>query len=486
MEHLISYSEFNENFNPGETYTFLQIKNKNLLNMDLHSISFKNCIIEESDFSKTIFANSDFDSSYLENSIFDHQSFQNSDIISCNFKKCKFKNVNFKGSTIINNIFENCVFISCDFNHVTMSDTTFSNCFIDNMNLRQSSTSLNNFYKCNWHNSNIKGNFVFNLIINSTFENSKVEPKILSSNFGIDNENLIELGININELANFQQNLLNEKELINAAIVELNSNKYSYDYSMVFCVNVILQQIQTNIIVRSEEIRFIQLILEYLIEQNMISPITIIQLLSLIDNFKKSKKNNIAINKSKSNINYIHNILFKAYQDYVDKLDKDILSTKTCNSNVIIKFVFKEKPSIETCALLSELQNQLGIKSSYPIQIKTEKGSFIEWIEAPDNIIKCLQLLVSIIGVFIKKPKPSKTNKKVKQDLNDNTSQAQQTVENIAFNLPDTISKQISQIQTEKDISNTINVFVINEMTIKNDYRRFNKNNINTVEYYYK
>lgn len=86
MDNLTIYNQCNENFNPGEIYTYLQITQKNLSGMDMHSISFKSCLIEETDFSKTIFANSDFDSSYIENCSFDNQSFQNSDIISCDFK----------------------------------------------------------------------------------------------------------------------------------------------------------------------------------------------------------------------------------------------------------------------------------------------------------------------------------------------------------------------------------------------------------------
>lgn len=317
MNKLTIYNQYHESFDPDEIYTYLQITNKNLSNRDLHSISFKNCIIEETNFSKTLFANSDFDSSHIERCIFESQSFQNSDIISCNFKNCRFLKVNFKDSTMMNNTFENCVFVSCNFNHVTMNDSTFMSCVIDNMNLRQSSTSLNTFIECEWHNSQINGNFIFNLIISSSFKNTSIDLVVLASNFGIDHMNLTELGIHYEDLDKLQQKFLDRNELINAAIVELNSNKNSYEYSMVFCINIILQQIQNNIIVRSEEIRFIELVLEYSLAHDLISPITIIQLLSLLDTFRRTEISNIAITKSKNDINYIHNTLFKSYQNFI-------------------------------------------------------------------------------------------------------------------------------------------------------------------------
>ncbi len=491
MQDLSIYNNNFEKLYPEEIYSYLFLENNEYSNIDLHSITFKNCIIKSIDFKKTVFANSDFDSSNIESCIFEAQSFQNSDIISSNFENCKFTKVSFKGATISNNTFYNCTFISCNFNHVTMSESNFINCRFEKIILRQSSTSLNTFSQCHWANSNLQGNFVYNLLIDSVFDNSSLNELILSSNFGITNDNLKSLGIDDSNLYEIQDKLINKKELLNVAIIELNSNKNCYENSIVFCINLFLTQLQNNVIVRSEEIRFVELVLSYLITSEEIAPITIIQLLSLIDTFNKNKSNNIAINKAKTNINIIYNTLLKSYHDYVENLNESLLYTYSNNSNIKIKFVFEKRPSIETCELLSSLQQHLSISSDSPKQIKTEFGSFIEWISAPDNIIKCLQLLVSIIGVAInvihKKPKNSKkynSDKEVSQS-NVTNNQNRNNETNIVLNIPNIITKQINQVQTEKDISNTINVFVINDMTIQNNYHGFNKQNIKNIECYY-
>lgn len=499
MHELSIYTSNIENLRPNEIYSYLIFNGQNISNIDLHSISFKNCIIESVDFSKTLFADSDFDSSHIENCVFENQSFQNADIISCNFQKCSFINVSFKGATMSNNTFNNCVFVSCNFNHVTMNDSSFEYCKFENIVLRQSSTSLNIFERCKWFNCQLHGNFVYNLLIESEFNNVDLEQLVLTSNFGINDDNLKSLGININELYGIQSSLLDNNDLINAAIIELNSNNRSYEASIIFCIRLFLGQLRTNIIVRAEEIKFVELVLSYLLKKQLISPITIIQLLSLIDTFNENPMSNIAINKAKSNIDFIYNTLFKAYEDYVSHLNESFSEIKTTGANVIIKLVFNTKPSIDTCALLSSLQYQLGIESSAPIQIKTEKGSFVEWISAPDNIIKCLQLLVSIIGIFIK-IKPSNNTKSPENDTDTKTQEStsnpilvnnvsnnpQYNINgNIVLNIPNIINKQINQIQTEQDISNAINVFIINGMTINNNYQGFNKENLTNIECYY-
>lgn len=490
MDKLTVYDEFAGHLLPSEIYTYLFLERKKLAQQDLHSISLKNCMFENVNFTETLFANSDFDSCQLQECFFENQSFQNSDIISCNFKKCTFIKVSFKGATMMNNNFENCTFISCNFNHVTMTDSTFLECTINDLNLRQSSTSLNIFTKCSWNNSQINGNFVFNLIIDSSFTNTSLDTDLLSSNFGFSENNLYELRIDKNTLPMLQQQLLNRKDLINAAIVELNTNTDIYEYSIFFCVNIIIEQIQKNIIVRSEQIKFIELVIQHLISINKISLITIIQLLSLIDSYKKFETSNISIEKAKGNINYIYNLLFKTYKDNIDELDKTLAKIEAINSKVIIKFTFKEKPLLETCDLLSNLQDQLGISAPYPVQIKTEKGSFIEWIQSPDNILKCLQLLISIIGVGVNITKICIDSKKKKKENNnskatENKSFKQNCDNTVTLNLPDIINNQISNVQTEKDVSNVINVFVVNGMTINNGYQGFNNNNIENIECYY-
>lgn len=490
MDKFTVYNEFSGHLLPSKIYTYLFLERKNLSQQNLHSISLKNCVFENIDFTETLFSNSDFDSCQLQECIFKNQSFQNSDIISCNFKKCTFIKVNFKGATMINNSFENCTFISCNLNHVTMTDSTFSECSINDLNLRQSSTSLNIFTKCLWSNSKINGNFVFNLIIDSSFTNTSLDTDLLSLNFGFSKNNLNELRIDKGTLTILQQQLLNRKDLINAAIVELNTNTDLYEYSIFFCVSIIIEQIQKNIIVRSEQIKFIELVIQHLISIKKLSLITIIQLLALIDSYKKFETSNISIEKAKCNINYIYNLLFKTYKDSIERLDKTLAQIETNDSKVIIKFTFKEKPLLETCDLLSCLQMQFGIPAPYPVQIKTEKGSFIEWIQSPDNILKCLQLLVSIIGVGVNITKICVDSKKKKKENNNSktieTNTFKQSCNNtVTLNIPDVINTQLSSVQTEKDVSNVINVFVVNGMTINNGYQGFNNNNIDNIECYY-
>lgn len=492
MKDLSNYKNYQNELIFDEFYSYLLIEKQDYKNKDLHSISLKNCIIEKSDFSNTLFANADIDSSNLNECVFSDQSFQNADIISCHFMNCTFVSVSFKGATMTSNTFVNCTFVSCNFNHVTMSDSLFTDCDIESIILRQSSTYLNTYLNCNWNKSQISGNFNYNLLIQSSFRNSNVNLNLLSSNFGFTEKCLHDLKINYEDVYVLQQTELERNELISAAIIELNSNKYSYDKSMVFCIDVILTQLINNIIVRAEEIRFIELVLDHLLKERMIAPISIVQMISSLERFFSKAESNTAVDKSKNSLNYIHNTLLIAYQSFVNTLAETNYDHSVSNQRVIIKITFEKQPEIETCKLLSSFQNEFSMPKDSLCQIKTEHGSFIEWIEAPDNILKCIQLLISIIGlaISIRSYKKKKSNKNTDEDLvtNKNTQDNQQQINSntLILNIPNSINNQIQHVQTEKDISKTINVFIVNGMTINNNYKGFNNCNIKDIEYHYK
>ena len=499
MTKLLNYNSL-LGLNADEIYTYLLIHEQIFDDIDLHSISLKNCVLEKCTFEKTILANSDLDSSQISDSIFSNLSFQNSDIVSCNFENCTFKKISFKGSSFSNNTFSNCKFLSCDFNHVDMHNSTFLNCVIEHMYVRQCSTSLNYFIECTFIQSKINGNFFFNILMNCIYKDTEIDISLVSSNFGIRQASLDQLNFSLYNLQDLQDKLVRNNDLFGAAVIELNTNDCSYDYSMLVCLQATFKQIENNIIIRSEELRFIELLLDYFVAEDLLAPITIIQLLSLVEKILNSNINNIAKSKSTLYLNYIYNVLFKAYQQFVSDLHNTLSEMANDKLPVTIKLTFENEPNVEMCAILTDFQKQLNIDSPAPVRIKTEKGSFIDWIQTHDEILKCLQIIISIIGLAIKlKPSSKKISSKsssnneahkseksnISQDNSSNNSNIFSSNGDVLVQLPGSIIRQINQVQTEQAISNAVNVFVINNMTINNNYHGINKYNIKNVECFY-
>jgi hypothetical protein len=139
----------------------------------------------------------------------------------------------------------------------------------------------------------------------------------------------------------------------------------------------------------------------------------------------------------------------------------------------------------------------MNISGNYPVRIKTEVGSFIEWIQCYDNILKCLQLLVSVLGLSINlvktkkandKPMSSESNKDENASKN-TSSDIQKNIDindapsnSVIFQIPESVIKQLNTATTEQNVHQTLNVFVLNGININNNFQGYNSFNIKEIE----
>lgn len=486
----------NNTLKAGQTYHYELNNNANYEENDLHSITLKSCILSNGYFKSTLLADSDWDSCQVENCIFQNISFENSDITSTYFEDCIFKKVIFKGTTTTDITFLNCKFEDCNFNHIGLSSSTFEDCCFINLKLRQSSTTLNLFKNCVFTDSKIAGNFLYNLFLQSHFENTQISRDLLASNVGFTQENLNELSINTIDVKNLQQQLLNRKDVIGAAIISINIDEKFYDYSIWVYMQIIIDQLRNNILVRVEQLLFFKIIIDNLLMTHKISLYTVVGILNLLEKVKLIE-DNIAIKKAEPTIQQIQGLLLEHYHQIIIWLHDKLHGIKIEDKPIQLKITYVAEPDIPICSLLEQMMRSMNVSGNYPVRIKTEVGSFVEWIQCYDNILKCLQLLVSILGVSVNLVKAKKaTTESVSSESNKEENDSGNTYSNIqrnntmtstltdsvTFQIPESVIKQLNTASTEQNVHQTINVFVLNGININNNFQGYNNFNIKEIE----
>lgn len=474
----------NNHLTADQTYCYKIYKKENYEYKNLHSITLKCCSLSDFSFNNANLSNSDWDSCQIEHCNYSNLSFENSDITSSYFENCTFYNIIFKNATVTDVVFLNCNFINCDFTHMGLSTSKFKNCILKKMKLRQGSVTLNQFEECQFLCSKIAGNFFYNIFANSNFPDSKITKTLLASNYGFSSENFEELSLKNTNFKALQQDYLEQKDVISAAIISLNIEK-NYDYSILAGIQVIIEQLKIGILVRAEQLFFFKSVIESLLLQNKISFYTVINILNSLEN--TNKMNNIAAQKSTPIIQQIYGSLLEYYHQFIsclhDKLEMEVKDEMVC-----IKITYAEEPAVPICTLIRQLMDCLNMSGKYPIRLKTETGSFIEWIQGYDNILKCLQLLVSILGlgVTIKKnnsPKPFHKDLNTEQSENISFSNTTKNEQPNPFmvQIPENILKQLNTSSTETDIHKALNVFIINGLNINNNFQGYNNLNVKDI-----
>lgn len=438
---------------------------------------FINCDINNSVFENADFTSIDFDGTNLVDCKFTNGKWSRSDCCSLMVTNCLFNNIDFTLSTMRNCDFKNCTFIQCSFDHIALSASNFIECKFNDINLPHSSTYLNTFSKCEFKKCTLGGNFYYNLMLDNQYSKTIFHNKLISYNYFFSNDKkLSDIGFGNNEKKELKEYLTNHNLLLNIVILELNETD-DIDIALIRFVIAIRKLLEINLSIREEQLQFIENLLLYLLETQKISAITICETLChvqcLIDYFETNTNDSYL--KCKNTFNLIKNTLYFAYQEIGQNTSYLFDSNKQDTENVV-KIVYDKEPQIPICDIINEIKNNLGIMTPDAIRIKTELGSFHEWITCYDSVLGCLQLFIEVLGLgyTIFKNNHNKKNKvcELPEKLSDNDSSQ----------MIDVLKKVLNKQKITPEFDKTIQIIVKNDIIASKNFRGYSKSNIFSID----
>jgi len=457
------------------TLSYQYINSETVENSKLCNISVIGCNINNSSFQHVDFQSTDFDGTIILNCKTENINWTYTDFCSLTAVDSEFINVDFSSSTMRNCDFTSCIFTNCNFNHIALSDSSFNNCRFDNINLIESSTYLNIYSNCSFFKCNINGNFYYNFMINNLYKETNFQKKLISYNY-FDLLSLEYIGFDHLALSSLKSYLMDHKLLINYVITDMNCNK-NIDLSVLSFIAAVGKLIDNDILIRDEQLSFIQKLIYYFIDKNLISPVTIVESWSCVDQLmsKINLDDNIAFSKAKGSLNEIRNTLYFYYLEMGQKISY-LFDEKSDNLERVVKIVYEEEPGIPICQIINEIKDSLGISDPNSYRIKSEKGSFIEWISCYDSVVACLELFISVIGVGLS----------IKSNLsNENNIISQE--ESISFGqeegqLIELFNSALKKQKFNPEVNQTISIVLKEEIVAKKNFKGYKKSNIRSID----
>ena len=127
---------------------------------------------------------------------------------------------------------------------------------------------------------------MYNLFVNTHFNKTAIAPDLMSSNFGFTDSNLKELSLEKTYFKQLQQKLLDNKDYVSAAIISLNLEEKDFDNAILVSIQVIIEQLRCNILVRNEQLMFFRLILNRLLNENKLSLYMVLFIINILEQRK--------------------------------------------------------------------------------------------------------------------------------------------------------------------------------------------------------
>lgn len=482
---LVNRIEFYENVN----LSFNTIKDQEYINKYAARALLNGTLINKSYFENSTFQNSDIEGSKFLKSHFIQSSFKSSDIRSTLAKETVFRNVNFSNAIINDCTFEDCIFLNCNFEDVSLSDTTFTRCDFTLPSLSHGSFTLNDFNNCTFENMTFKNVFYYSEFNNCNFKNVFFEAYLLGYSNGLSTENFKQITfLLMGEETNDTYEVIFEKikniyleryMYINAGLLALYGANISKDKALLACVRSIEEYIKRDYLLKKDQILFLKKIVNHMYDKEQIIPITIILIINYINIILETYEN-IALKKISTELNSFKNDLVDIYMIFTNMLFEKAMDYNE-KELVIIKLKYLEKPEKEIVNLL----NQIMPDESAPILIKTQNGSFIEWIQCTENFIACLDLFLSLMGITI----PIVYEKFKKKNSTPQGSESEIIINNyVPIGAEDKILSFTNSINqsviaaTNKNISNSVKVIINNNFIEDENLYGYNKKNIKEIK----
>lgn len=463
---------------PKDTISYKYINEECVGKINLAEINVIGCTIENSIFENVIFTLSDFDGTMIIQCKFIKGDWSRTDCCSLTVSNTIFKEVDFSLSAMRNCDFEQCIFIGCNFNHIALSGSRFTKCTFRGIHLSHSSTYLNIYESCIYESCTFNGAFYYNLLLHNTYNDAFFNQKLLAYNYFLMSkiDELATIGFSDLQKEDLKSYLTENNLLINLVILSLNETN-DVDLSLIRFIIAIGEILKAGLLVREEQLQFIQKFLRLLLNNEMISAVTIVECLSYLEKDIKffDSSNSTVYEKCRESLNLIKNELYQAYQIMGSSISY-FNKTEETDQEHIVKLIYCQEPQIPICSIINEIKKSLGIDAPEAIRLKTEKGSFIEWISCYDSALQCLQLFVAVLGlgytIVSEKKRGEKENDSGKESLPNITSNQ----------MIDILNKAISKQKINPEFSQTISIVVKNEIVATKKFRGYSKSNIQSID----
>lgn len=474
-------TNFFSNMRHSDTISYKCINEEYVEKSDLENKNVIGCTVQDSTFTEVNFNSSDFDGTILIHCKFINGDWSRTDCCSLTASNTIFDEIDFTWSTMRNCDFKQCTFIGCKFDHIALSGSNFEQCQFKDIHLVQSSTYLNSYVSCTFDNCDINGNFYYNMLMHNTYVKSFFSKKLFAYNYFLlsDGSDLTKLGLNELLQDELRDYLIQNKLLVNLVILQLNQTN-DVDISIIQFIVAIGEILRTGLLVREEQLQFIYKFLQFLLKEEMLSAVTLVESLSYLERSLKifDTQQNAAYNKCKDTFNLIRNEIYQAYQSMGQSISL-IYDESAANIERTVKIVYEQEPQIPICSIINEIKTSLGINAPDAIRVKTEIGSFHEWITCYDSVLQCLQLFIAVLGLGYtvisnhKKKAPEKKVENIEADDSSDISSEQMVA---------LLNKALSKQKVNPEFSQAIQIVVKNDIVSTKKFQGYSRSNVRSID----
>ncbi len=393
---------FPAKYNLAGEHVFKNIEGQIFEDLNCKKVIIKNSIIKNCNFIDVNMENCDLVSSKLYDVSFKNVSFNCADMFSLWFSECNFDGVDFSGAGLDDIVFIKCSFSDCVFEDVGLKNCSFTNTVFNNINPLSSSFILNQYYNCVFKCCTFRDTFQYQIFHDCQYDTVEMDYSLLKYNYGFGTKNGIlysKKGVFFESSEYLSKMLIeeciNQNLFLNASFVTFNFEQCINQNLVLNSFDAIERMLSKEILIRNDEILFLNQLYQYMYKHRLIAPLTLYILLKKIIKLTSLSNTNIAYSKSYNSLFIMRNDLYFTYFDFCDNAQEQLDNLPRCKENMKLYIDYDYEPSLS----LSELLNLCSPNTF--TRVESKYGSFHEIIDMLAEGHEYINIFLQVLGITV-------------------------------------------------------------------------------------
>ena len=473
MNEIILANQLKEHMNLSYT-----IINDPIKGINLNRSLFNGTVINSKNIVDTQIQLSEWSGAKVNDCSIEKCNFCNSEIKSTLFKKVTFINVRLDDALISDSTFSNCIFIGCKVTGTIFQENNFFNCCFQQIDFSSSSINMSIFKECEFIKSKIGGSFYYSFFECCKITECNIDQYLLGYILGIldsymDNVKYIkrdhEFEGSFDDLIDdLNQQYKERMKFINSAILMLNLKQNgNTDYLILSCINAFILSSKNKNTISSDDIKFIKYVIEDYFNKRIISPCMLLEASNIIEQelYRLNPDD-----QNKKQLNSLYNCIFFCQQSFITNLKPRVSLKPEALYTIFLKY--ENEPEVSAADILNDLSPTSLFKAK---RIKSESGSFLEWIQSDGNAIIAFGFFMDFLGITI--PIIYDIIKENRKKKKEKWKKEQTTKNNLLVSI-NTYINTISSSSTTQGLTNVINTVNTNQIIVENNFQGYSINNV--------
>lgn len=406
------FAAWSTHFRPRVDLTYRLLEDLTLTDLGLRRSLFTGTTMRSCRLTGVDLSRCDLDGMRLENCEFTRCNLRNVDLRSCSIARCVFRQCTFDDAFFTDCSVRETTFDDSRFARAAISESTFSSCTLARCAIAMSSVVQNRFSATTFAEMTLGHcTFLYNFAKHCTFRDVGINAESLGMVFGLTADDVAAMRLvflgqeqrtqpSSEVIPRLVETYQRRRWYLGVAVLRMNFQLTSIAYALSEYLRTLHEPSTPGTTIKREELRFLSAILQDLAEERRLPLMSCLDAVETIASLERSESDAEERSHRTTLVRGVSAQLVLTMTRMLEEFEQQRLPIDAVEQDgpARVSLRFHAAPSVSLANLLTQVNVASGLSGSRPSRtIKTQRGSYIEYVETTLLSVLALQVFLFLV-----------------------------------------------------------------------------------------